>query len=300
MESDNSTGISSVSDQIPTTSSSSSFPFSGIFDLPGGVEPSKSSMGFMELLGLQDYAPSLLDFPPLQPPPAPPAAAASLPESSDTVNFPTTPNSSSISSSSTEAANEDQAKPVEDEEQQHKPKKQSKAKKKNQKREREPRFAFMTKSEVDHLEDGYRWRKYGQKAVKNSPFPRSYYRCTSTMCGVKKRVERSSEDPSIVVTTYEGQHTHPSPVMLRGSSVGLVPGGYSPSSLHLAQAQQQHYFLNLPPSLNYTSSSSAAASPLLSPSLLQDRRFCGPAASLLRDHGLLQDIVPSDVRKKEE
>ena len=30
----------------------------------------------------------------------------------------------------------------------------------------------MTKSEVDHLEDGYRWRKYGQKAVKNSPYPR--------------------------------------------------------------------------------------------------------------------------------
>ena len=25
--------------------------------------------------------------------------------------------------------------------------------------------------EVDHLEDGYKWRKYGQKAVKNSPFP---------------------------------------------------------------------------------------------------------------------------------
>lgn len=48
----------------------------------------------------------------------------------------------------------------------------SKPKKKTQKREREPRYAFMTKSEVDHLEDGYRWRKYGQKAVKNSPYPR--------------------------------------------------------------------------------------------------------------------------------
>jgi hypothetical protein len=42
----------------------------------------------------------------------------------------------------------------------------------NKKRARQPRFAFMTKSDVDHLEDGYRWRKYGQKAVKNSPFPR--------------------------------------------------------------------------------------------------------------------------------
>lgn len=45
--------------------------------------------------------------------------------------------------------------------------------KKKQKKQREPRFAFMTKSEVDHLDDGYRWRKYGQKAVKNSPYPRS-------------------------------------------------------------------------------------------------------------------------------
>jgi hypothetical protein len=35
-----------------------------------------------------------------------------------------------------------------------------------------PRFAFQTKSENDVLDDGYRWRKYGQKAVKNSAFPR--------------------------------------------------------------------------------------------------------------------------------
>lgn len=48
----------------------------------------------------------------------------------------------------------------------------SKVKKKGPKRIRQPRFAFMTKSEIDNLEDGYRWRKYGQKAVKNSPYPR--------------------------------------------------------------------------------------------------------------------------------
>jgi WRKY DNA -binding domain len=47
-----------------------------------------------------------------------------------------------------------------------------KKRKKGEKRRREERFAFMTKSEIDYLEDGYRWRKYGQKSVKNSPFPR--------------------------------------------------------------------------------------------------------------------------------
>lgn len=47
--------------------------------------------------------------------------------------------------------------------------------KKKEKKVKEPRFAFLTKSEIDHLEDGYRWRKYGQKAVKNSPYPRLNY-----------------------------------------------------------------------------------------------------------------------------
>ncbi|XWS35839.1 hypothetical protein CRYUN_Cryun20dG0030400 [Craigia yunnanensis] len=35
-----------------------------------------------------------------------------------------------------------------------------------------PRFAFQTRSADDILDDGYRWRKYGQKAVKNSNYPR--------------------------------------------------------------------------------------------------------------------------------
>ncbi|KAL0542693.1 hypothetical protein IC582_017767 [Cucumis melo] len=105
-----------------------------------------------------------------------------------------------------------------------------KSKKKGEKREREARVAFMTKSEVDHLEDGYRWRKYGQKAVKNSAYPRSYYRCTTQKCGVKKRVERSYEDPSIVITTYEGQHNHPIPATLRGN-LSAASGTFPPSML---------------------------------------------------------------------
>ncbi|EOA17014.1 hypothetical protein CARUB_v10005249mg [Capsella rubella] len=101
-------------------------------------------------------------------------------------------------------------------------KKVGKTKKNELKKQREPRVSFMTKSEVDHLEDGYRWRKYGQKAVKNSPYPRSYYRCTTQRCNVKKRVERSFQDPTVVITTYEGQHNHPIPTNLRGSSAAAA------------------------------------------------------------------------------
>jgi hypothetical protein len=47
---------------------------------------------------------------------------------------------------------------------------------------------------------------------------RSYYRCTTQRCPVKKRVERSYHDPAVVITTYEGKHTHPIPTTLRGST----------------------------------------------------------------------------------
>ncbi|WOL12851.1 putative WRKY transcription factor 75 [Canna indica] len=82
-------------------------------------------------------------------------------------------------------------------------------KKKKKKKVRKPRVAFQTRSQVDILDDGYRWRKYGQKPVKNNKFPRSYYRCTYQECNVKKQVQRLTRDEGIVVTTYEGRHTHP-------------------------------------------------------------------------------------------
>ncbi|GLT27426.1 hypothetical protein SLA2020_024230 [Shorea laevis] len=68
-----------------------------------------------------------------------------------------------------------------------------------------------TMSEVDIVNDGYRWRKYGQKLVKGNPNPRSYYRCSSPGCPVKKHVERASHDAKLVITTYEGKHDHEMP-----------------------------------------------------------------------------------------
>ncbi|KGN48423.1 probable WRKY transcription factor 51 [Cucumis sativus] len=76
------------------------------------------------------------------------------------------------------------------------------------------RVAFITKSELEILDDGFKWRKYGKKSVKNSPHPRNYYKCSSGECGVKKRVERDRDDSSYVITTYEGVHNHESPFLM--------------------------------------------------------------------------------------
>lgn len=83
-----------------------------------------------------------------------------------------------------------------------------------EKKEMREKVAFKTKSEVEVLDDGFKWRKYGKKMVKNSPNPRNYYRCSVEGCPVKKRVERDKEDPLYVVTTYEGIHNHQGPHQL--------------------------------------------------------------------------------------
>ncbi|OWM75913.1 probable WRKY transcription factor 3 [Punica granatum] len=75
----------------------------------------------------------------------------------------------------------------------------------------EPKIIVQTTSEVDLLDDGYRWRKYGQKVVKGNPYPRSYYKCTTPGCNVRKHIERASTDPKAVITTYEGKHSHDVP-----------------------------------------------------------------------------------------
>lgn len=83
-----------------------------------------------------------------------------------------------------------------------------------------PRLVIETNTNVDCLDDGYHWRKYGQKTVKGSPFPRSYYKCTEKGCSVKKQVEQNGTS---IVNTYEGTHTHLAPAMDDSSDLVCKP-----------------------------------------------------------------------------
>ncbi|KAJ0668904.1 putative transcription factor WRKY family [Helianthus annuus] len=63
--------------------------------------------------------------------------------------------------------------------------------------------------------DLWSWRKYGQKPIKGSPYPRGYYKCSTLKgCSARKQVERNRSDPGMLIITYTGEHTHPVPTQV--------------------------------------------------------------------------------------
>ncbi|MED6206987.1 hypothetical protein PIB30_031663 [Stylosanthes scabra] len=59
-------------------------------------------------------------------------------------------------------------------------------------------------------DDGYSWRKYGQKEILNCKYPRNYFRCihrNTQGCHATKQVQQIGEDPPLYETVYRGQHT---------------------------------------------------------------------------------------------
>lgn len=71
---------------------------------------------------------------------------------------------------------------------------------------------------------------------------RSYYRCTNSKCTVKKRVERSSNDPSVVITTYEGQHCHHTVTFPRAHLHAALAAGHMMASSFSGAAGHHHLF----------------------------------------------------------
>nr|QIN97401.1 WRKY64 transcription factor [Isatis tinctoria] len=87
------------------------------------------------------------------------------------------------------------------------PESKSKKSKKNQQK----RVVEQVKEE-NLLSDAWAWRKYGQKPIKGSPYPRSYYRCSSSKgCLARKQVERNPENPEKFTITYTNEHNHELP-----------------------------------------------------------------------------------------
>ncbi|CAM8979611.1 unnamed protein product [Rhodiola kirilowii] len=99
------------------------------------------------------------------------------------------------------------------------------------------------KGEAAPPSDSWAWRKYGQKPIKGSPYPRGYYRCSSSKgCPARKQVERSRVDPTMLVVTYSSEHNHPWPPssrthnnanrssLISAASDSAVDGGVSPNN----------------------------------------------------------------------
>lgn len=59
--------------------------------------------------------------------------------------------------------------------------------------------------------DGHQWRKYGEKKINNTNFPRYYYRCTykdNMNCPATKQVQQKDHsDPPLYAVTYYNEHS---------------------------------------------------------------------------------------------
>nr|BAJ34125.1 unnamed protein product [Eutrema halophilum] len=76
------------------------------------------------------------------------------------------------------------------------------SKKRKHRVRRSIRVPAISNKVADIPPDDYSWRKYGQKPIKGSPYPRGYYKCSSMRgCPARKHVERCLEDPAMLIVT---------------------------------------------------------------------------------------------------
>ncbi|KAL5074225.1 hypothetical protein RYX36_013209 [Vicia faba] len=82
-------------------------------------------------------------------------------------------------------------------------------KKRKNRMKRTVRVPAVSSRIADIPADEYSWRKYGQKPIKGSSYPRGYYRCSTVKeCPARKKVERAMDDPTMLIVTYEEEHRH--------------------------------------------------------------------------------------------
>ncbi|KAL3617012.1 WRKY transcription factor [Castilleja foliolosa] len=95
----------------------------------------------------------------------------------------------------------------------------------------------------DHISappsDSWAWRKYGQKPIKGSPYPRGYYRCSSSKgCPARKQVERSKLDSKMLMVTYYCDHNHPWPASRNNHRTTAVPTATTNAATPISEEEE--------------------------------------------------------------
>ncbi|RWR97437.1 putative WRKY transcription factor 65 [Cinnamomum micranthum f. kanehirae] len=162
--------------------------------------------------------------------------------------------------------------------------------------------------------DSWAWRKYGQKPIKGSPYPRcvrppSIVRLESNWtypsppaamggrlprrrlilenhsCPARKQVERSRVDPTMLVITYACDHNHPWPTSRNPTKSDVKPAETEPAVLSgPAETDPDDSFHDLEPDAtmlaeDYSWFSDVASSPAKDP-LLEGPIFAGTDADV--------------------
>uniref|UniRef100_A0A803LXT7 WRKY domain-containing protein n=2 Tax=Chenopodium quinoa TaxID=63459 RepID=A0A803LXT7_CHEQI len=92
------------------------------------------------------------------------------------------------------------------------------------------RVPAISAKTADIPSDDYSWRKYGQKPIKGSPYPRGYYKCSTVRgCPARKHVERATDDPTMLIVTYEGEHRHSPAPATQDHNLQVVPTTAAPA-----------------------------------------------------------------------
>nr|WOP33721.1 WRKY transcription factor 30 [Fagopyrum esculentum] len=145
-------------------------------------------------------------------------------------------------------------------------------------------------------DDGYSWRKYGQKDILGAKNPRSYYRCTyrnTQKCWATRQVQRSEKDDTVFDITYRENHT--CTMVRRSKSAPASPGKQQETKqkdLISTEYQQIMSFQTAPPQNNadmhnmdsfnsMALASLESASPTFSTSTLNNNGFYGNLSTSL-------------------